>query len=297
MRPDSPPLARALPPLLLGLIGFAGPAAAQDYQGARLLGFGGARRALGTTTEALFSNPAGLVFGKVYDLELGYADSFRETDRRLGLAVADGQAGSFAGGVALTYGRFSPPDDIGGEGLLEGLRFDTAIGIPIGASFAVGFQTRYMDHNRIEAGPEAVGSSGLGFDLGLLWMIFDGLAVGATVKNFTDQPQPGIPRAWGAGLGYQNGPFNVEVNVDHEWERADPTYALSAGAIIADRVPLRVGVGFEPDGEQVTLSVGTGLQMSQIGLDLAYRQIVNPRQDGPDADNRIFMASVRVTVF
>jgi hypothetical protein len=285
--------------LTLALFGGASRGRAQSFEGAALLGFGGARRALGTGNVALFSNPAGLAAARRYDIELGYADDFREADRRVSLAIADGQAGPVAGGVALTYERLRPPDLVKGPRRLEGLRFDVATAVPVAEGFFLGAGSRFADYRLIDGDEEIEdgGSSAFAFDLGLQWRIAEGFAAGATLRNFTAAEQPGLPRAWGAGLGYQGGPFSVEVDIEHAWESRDPRYTGSAGFVLAERVPLRAALTFDQETDAFTLSVGAGFQVDRFGIDLGYRQTLNPDAAGEDADGRLFVASVRVIAF
>ncbi|MEL6186962.1 MAG: hypothetical protein AAFU79_20240 [Myxococcota bacterium] len=284
--------------LLCGMGGTA-PAWAQAYEPPRLLGFAGAQRALGTGNDALYQNPAGLAFSGSYEVEIGYADDFREADRRVTLSIADGQAGEFAGGLGLTYARFRPAGETEGDRRLDGLRFDVGLAAMLGRTLAVGVTTRFGDY-RLLAGDDEVpdgGTSALTFDVGLQWQLGQGFSVGGLVRNLTSESQPGMPRAWGAGLGYRSGPLLAEVDVDHAWETVAPVYSGTVGFIIAEQFPLRVGTSFDSETERFSISGGAGFVVDRIAVDLAYRQRIDPVASGEDADERLFAVSFRVRAF
>lgn len=275
------------------------PVLAQDYEGARLLGLADAQRALAVGNDAIFVNPAGLAFTPTYEVELGYADDLRESDRRLNLSIADGQSGPIAGAIALTYGLFRPPLFASGDYRLEGLRLDIAAAFQLAQGFAFGGSVRFADY-RLLFGEEEIengGSSGFAFDLGSQWQLGGGLSLGVTLQNLSNTNQPDLPRAWGAGLGWRTGALLLEVDVDHAWEVRDPIYSLAAGYVFGERFPIRAGVSYLQGSEEVAISVGAGLAVERIGLDLAYRQIVDPRRSASDADERLFVLSFRIRVF
>lgn len=275
------------------------PAWAQPYEPARLLGFGQARRALGSGSDAIFVNPAGLSFSPTYELEASYADDFRSADRRVSVSVADGQAGEVSGGLALTYNRFRPPDEPDGDLRLEGLRFDVGTSLALSPGFALGATGRYADY-RLLQGDEALdgqGESGFGFDLGFQWRLADGLALGGTMQNVTAVGRPRLlPRAWGAGVGFRTGAFTIEADVSHAWESEDPRYTGAVGYVLG-QFPLRLAVTYSQETSEVLISGGAGVTYDKIALDVGYRQAVNPRGDETDADQRLFVATLRVRVF
>lgn len=271
---------------------------AQAYAPPRLLSLGGAQRALGSGNDALFQNPAGLAFSGSYEIELGYADDARESDRRVALSVADGQAGEIAGGLSIMYGRFRPPGQVEGSQRLDGIRFDAATALRASQGFAIGVATRYGDYRLLDGEMEVEngGSSAFSIDVGILWQIAEGISIGGTMQNVTADSQPGLPRTWGAGVGYQGGPFMIEIDVEHEWELRAPEYALGAGFTISDRFPLRAGVSFNQETERFTVSAGAGFSVDRIAFDVAYRQGVDL---GPeeDADGRLLVASFTIRAF
>lgn len=277
----------------------AAEAQAQDYQGARLLGFSRARRALGFGNDALYVNPAGLSFAKTYEIELGYADDLRDTDRRINLGIADAQSGDVAGALSATYGKFRPDGQYEGSQRLEGLRFDVGAAALISPQMAIGTTARYSDYRLLDGDEEIEGggSNGFSFDVGYQWRLSEGVAIGLVIQNITAAEQPGIPRAWAAGLGYQTGSFTLEVDVDHAWETSDPEWTGSLGYILAEKFPLRGGFTYVQETDDFRFSVGAGLMIDQIGFDVAYQQVIGPSATGTDADERILAASFRIFAF
>src|SRR5262249_48843299 len=79
-----------------------------EIESARATAMGGAMRALGNGTTALYSNPAGMTLTRVYHLE-GMAAIWPESRRQsYGAAAVDSVTGRLAGGLAGQYGSLDP---------------------------------------------------------------------------------------------------------------------------------------------------------------------------------------------
>ncbi len=272
---------------------------AQAYTSPRSLSLGRAQRALAFGNDAIYINPAGLNATPSYELELGYADDIRGSDRRINLSVADGQSGRVAGALALTYERFRPPEYAEGRRRLEGIRFDVASAVPLGRGMGFGAVARYSDYRLLDGDDEVEngGAAGFTFDAGLQWRLGDGIALGATIQNISAAEVPDLPRAWGAGVGFRNGPVMVEVDIYHPWETRDPEYSAGAAMVLAKRFSFRLGIRYIQGSDDVALSGGMGLINKRFSFDVGYQQIVGPSRQGKDADERMIAGAVRVHVF
>lgn len=285
--------------ILGGLVLGPDLARAQGYVPARLLGFGGAQRALGTGNDAIYSNPAGLTAVKSYEIEAGYSDDLRGSDRRINASIADGKTGRVAGGLAFTYERFRPPEFFEGQRRLEGIRLDVATAIPLGQGMSLGGVGRYSDYRLLDGDEEIEngGDSGFSFDAGLQWAVGGGVSLAATIQNISDVEIPELPRAWGAGIGYRNNSLLFEVDVYHPWETQDPVYTGAAGIILAQKYSLRSGVSYFQGSDDVQIAFGAGAAFDRISIDAAYQQIIDPTRVGRDADDRRLVFSFRVRAF
>ena len=74
-----------------------------EIQSPRALAFGGAQVALGTSTTALFLNPANLPLARVYHFEALAAVSPEAQRQSYGGAVVDSSTSSLAGGLTGTW--------------------------------------------------------------------------------------------------------------------------------------------------------------------------------------------------
>lgn len=285
----------------LGIL-FASPAAvfAQTYEGAQMIGFAESIRALGTSNDAIYVNPAGIALGGTYSLEIGYLDDFRGSDRRLNASIIDSQAGPVAAGLAYTYTRRRPDDLPEANERLEGHRAELALAGRVAETAAIGLSVRYLTFDRRDPFTEARnddGFSALTLDAGLQWRIWQGLAIGLVGYNLTNSDRPELPISWGAGVGYLYDAFSIEADVRYNAQIGNPRYSLGAGYVVAQSFPVRAGVAYDRDTKEWDLSVGVGVALERIGIDIAYRQTVNPNGSASDRDARIFAAALRAIFF
>ncbi len=284
---------------IVTLLGLVSPEAkAQQYEGAKLLGFGEARRALADGNDAIYVNPANLSRSGVYSLELGYLDDLRDSDRRVNISIADGQAGDVTGGLAYTYSVKRPSGDANSKRRWEGYRLDIATAYKLTQGFFLGASMRYLNYSMKEDGQDLGPKiNDFNVDVGLNWTLFDGLSLGLVGYNLANSENKEMPIAWGLGLGYQAGSFVVEADVYYNAQQGDPRFSGSLGYTIADTVPLRAGLGWIRDSEEYELSIGTGIIFDQLSLDAGYRQVINPSQEGEYADQRVFAIAARLALF
>jgi hypothetical protein len=283
---------------LLGAVAPLAPAAvarAQSFEGARLLGFGGAQRALAGGNDALFVNPAGLAMARAYTLEAGYIDDLRGSDRRFSGSVVDSQAGPVAGALAYTYFSRRPDGVPDGEDRVAGHRVDVGVAFPLTEDLALGTAARYLNYRVDGAGARR--ERGFSVDVGLGWRIAEGLQLGVVGHDLAAGDRPETPTTWGGGLGWApGGGLSLEVDALHDPRAKAVVLGGAAGYVLADRVPLRLGVTRDGRTGAWVVSGGLGVQYEGLGLDVGYRQRVGAEGAAPDRDERLFAASLRLTV-
>src|SRR3954469_18063599 len=76
-----------------------------EFAGVRSLGMGGAHRALGTSNDTLYLNPAGMAIMKRYSVEASYAYDALFKLTEVGGSIVDSKSGPVAGGVGYTHER------------------------------------------------------------------------------------------------------------------------------------------------------------------------------------------------
>lgn len=284
---------------LIFLLSGISEAYATSWLGARLTGFAQARRAWARGSDALVINPAGLALSPSYTVELGYADDFRESDRRVHVSITDGQAGPVAGGVGYTYGKLRPFNFFDDEDRLEGHRFEGALAFGIFEGAALGVNLRGLIY---EAQP-AEGSTGedleeFTFDVGFQWKVNEQVAIALTGQNLTNIQRLEAPLLATAAVGLTFDAFTIESDVTYNAFLSDVLVAVGAGYTFAEVVPIRAGFLYDLQQQEAGLSFGAGIQAGRFGLDLAYIQrITNISSDETDDDERVFVASIRLVAF
>ena len=274
-------------------------AEAQFYEGARLLGYGQAQRALMTSNDAIYINPAGLAMSRQYVVESGYVDDFRGSDRRFNGSVIDTQAGPLAGGLAYTYSRRRPDNVEAGDIRLEGHRIDVALASVLTREAAFGMNVRYLNMERSEDGNDI---SGTGFgvfniDAGFQYRVNPNLSVGLVGYNLVKNDRAEMPIQLGGGVGLETEMFTGEVDLLYDFQVENLQVSFGGGLILYKALALRGGGTWDQEGNVWSLSVGAGFFVRRLGIDLGYRQALNASGPGDDADDRVFAVTLRAQVF
>lgn len=286
------------------LLGLSAPAQAQQWASPRVVATAHSQRALGVGTDGLFMNPGGLAFPGAYFGEVGYADDLREDDRRINLSLTDSAINSLvAGGVALSYGRSRPQGPPDGDVLFEGYRIDGGLALRGGDQFGLGVVVTGYDFNRLEDGFLADDQSRdlveVTVDVGFQWLITPQFKIGVVGQNLTNPQRNEVPLTVAAGIGLILGAFSVEGSGMWENREASDRWTASLGAsyIIQELVPLRAGVLYDFEQEEVGLSGGLGIQAGRISFEAAYQSRVSNASDYRDDDERMLVGSLRVQFF
>ena len=274
-------------------------AGAQTYEGARLLGFADARRALATANDSIYVNPAGMAMGRLYSLELGYFDDLLGSDRRFNASVVDSQAGPLAGGLAYTYSKRRPDDAASPDQRLQGHRAELSLAKRIAESAAIGATVRYLSFESTvgDQSVEESGFSAIQFDVGIQWRLSQGLSLGLVGYNLTNSDRPEMPISWGAGIGWQSGVLSLEADVRYNAQVGEPRYSFAGGVVLGESLLLRGGGTFDYASRTWAISAGAGVNVERIAFDIGFRQRLGDRVLEGYGDERVFGVSVRMMVF
>jgi len=313
---------RALPWLSVALIAraaHADPAVTSPEQGydlgempnPRAIAFAGAQTALGTSTTAIYQNPANLALARVYHFE-GFAAVTPEARRQTyGGAVVDSSTSKLAGGLAGSW-NLQDPDGIN----RTWTDFRLSLAYAVGDRLAVGATGRYLRVDQSSSyGPlsysQDYASGGGGpilnnftFDLGATVTPFEGLRLGVAGHNLTNPGNSLAPTTVQGGIGYGMELFSVEADAMADfttWGATRGRYMLGGEAFLAGHVPLRLGYRYDDGSKTHGLAAGLGYVEKAWSIEvgarhdvagdnpatvvvLSFRFFYNPEGDGGSLD-------------
>ena len=258
----------------------------QEIETPRLTATNGATRALSSSTEALFGNPANMSASRVYHLS-ALAQIWPESRRQsYGAAAVDsiGSSARVAGGLGATY---NTQDTDGINRKWTDLRF--ALSYPFSEQFYLGVGGRYVRLTQNGEGPlgASVASSGLpgqrivsGFalDAGATFKASNGLALSVVGVNLNNPGNAFQPMSVGGGIGFGKELFSIESDVVADFTTWDRTTvrAMAGGEFLAgDHFPLRVGYRYDDGAKSHSISGGLGYIDTQFAAEIAVRRVVS----------------------
>jgi len=291
-------LARSLASAVaLCVVSFAGAASADpssttpaqgydsgEVQHPRALALAGAQTALGTSTNAIFNNPAKLPFARVYHFEGLAAVSPEARRQSYGGAIADSSTSRVAGGFGGTWSQMDPD---GIKRTWTDLRL--AIAYPLADRVAVGLTGRYLRLSQSVAsgplGPSYISDGTNGqpivntftFDAGLAIAPIDGLKVGVLGKNLTVPNNGVVPTQGVLGIGYSKSVVAVELDalVDFTtYSAARARYMGGVEVFVADRFPIRAGYRYDDGLKTHAVTGGVGFVERKYSIELGVRRDV-----------------------
>jgi len=265
--------------------------------GARATALGQAAVADGGTTEAIFWNPAGLAEMRRTELALHHYAAFFGTGDAFVVAVPAAGLGTFAvAAYIVDYGQFDV-EPIGGGSpigniLARNLALEASYATVLGAGVSAGITYKLIQFRVDCTGdcsnvPTAVGTTHA-IDLGIRFALPGDLPIiiGASVRNIgfklqvNNQAQAdALPTRAQAGISWivfrpaaaVEG-FDVKVLADVQGSVGEgtPKPATLIGVETGVRDALRVRAGYAfVDSQQRGPSLGLGLKVGRLGLDLA----------------------------
>lgn len=252
--------------------------------GARGLAMGGAHYALGTSTSAIYGNPANLAVARVYHLEAlgGMSPEARRTT--LGGAIADSSTSRLAGGLAVNWNMLDP----------DRLRRSwtdvrMALAFPLADMISIGATGRYLRSSQAtQQGPfgASLASDGtkgeplfseLTFDAGVTVAPATGLRIGLVGKNLTNPGTALVPTLVGGGVGYMSSAFSLEAGGLADFTSFTQTSGrvmVGGEVFVIDRVPLRAGYRVDTGTKTQSVSLGVGYVDHKWSAELGGRRDV-----------------------
>lgn len=285
------------------------PSVAYNYgenETPRSAAMGGALRAMGTGTTALFLNPATLPEARLYHVE-AIGQVTPETNRQVyGGTVVDSVTSRLAGSFSFVGGWV---DKAGLNRNFLDMRLGLAY--PITDRLLVGLTGRYFKLSQSGLGPLGMSAvsgglpdpssatptpgpqgrlaviNNLTFDVGLVAKPTDSIFVAAVGQNLTYPKNGLMPTTVGGGLGYANEVFSIEADgiADlNSWDK--PTARVGAGAeyLVAGVVPIRAGYRFDQGAKLNTVSLGSGYIGTFFSIEAAVKRTIS----SPGATTMVF---------
>lgn len=274
-----------------------------EYETPRSLAMGGALRALGNGTTAIFFNPANMSLTRLYHIEA--SGSIRpEATRAIGTATAIDSITSstkVAGGAAFSVGLEDPKSVENPEGLDRTFTdFRSAVAYPIADKVFIGLGFRYLRMIQDGFGPldqsslerYSPVSGGLlqakgqrdpfvdtwTLDAGITARIGQSLHIGVVGQNLTHPGHSLLPTTVGGGIGYGNKDFSIEVDglADFDsWTTVTGRFMGGGEYLVAHKVPLRIGYQYDQGANVHSVSGGVGYVSTEVGVELGVRRTLS----------------------
>jgi hypothetical protein len=261
------------------------PPRVADLGGARSMAMGSAFRAVGTSNDTLWFNPAGMAATSRYQLDTTGYLSFGRPYGGFGASIMDSTNGPVALGFMVDRFIQGPGGD-----RFTSTSYHLSLAVPIGEYLAVGITAKWLHqldlirHNAVTA------------DVGLLFK-YQILKVALVGANLVDVRSDQVPRRFSLGLAVGHEEF-VQGSLDAVLDlstRPDPSFTLGAGVewLAYKFVTLRGGYMEDRIRPGHFLSGGVGLfGPPGIGVDVGYRH-----QLGGSNPDRTLLVSFKVQPF
>ncbi len=258
----------------------------QEIETPRLTATNGATRALSSSTEALFDNPANMSAARVYHLA-ALAQIWPESKRQsYGAAAVDsvGSSARVAGGIGATY---NTQDTDGINRKWTDIRF--ALSYPFSDSFYLGVAGRYLTLSQSGTGPLGASAAsgglsdqhivrGFAFDAGATIKPTEGLSLAIVGTNLNNPGTGFQPMGLGGGIGFGKELFSLEADVAADFTTWDRTTLRAMGGgevLLGDHFPLRAGYRYDDGAKNHSVSGGIGYVDTSFGAELAFRRVVS----------------------
>jgi hypothetical protein len=258
----------------------------EEIETPRITATNGATRALSSSTEALFDNPANMSVARVYHLT-ALAQIWPESGRQsYGAAAVDsvGSSSRLAGGVGATY---NTQDTDGIDRRWTDIRF--AMSYPFSDQFYMGVAGRYLMLSQNGDGPlgTSLASGGLagekivraiGFDAGATFKPTDGLSLSIVGSNLNNPGNGFQPMSVAGGIGFGKELFSLEGDIAADFTSyAKTTARAMAGGevLLGDHFPIRAGYRYDDGAKSHSVSGGLGYIDTTFGAEIAVRRVVS----------------------
>lgn len=242
--------------------------APRDFVPSRALAVG-ASRAMALGNEAIYLNPAGLALDRRYTMQLDYSHVPGEDWGGNGVTVSIADSISNPKlPMGISYRYLSAKS---GDVQTKGAITDLALAHPIASWLLVGARMSYLTY--VEGGRDFKQFTG---DVGLMGLVGP-LTLSAVGFNLIQVDSPNAARGVSTGVALGDG-HRYRIGADVRWEWANPkaaavtSYAAGAEYLLANAIPLRVGLDWDEVRQARYWSLGAGFLTAQFGADISYRR-------------------------
>lgn len=294
--------------LLVCLSGARRANAQADYVGTRALGMGEALRANAAGAAGPLLNPAGMSLSRGYVIEAAYGFRIEDLGHHAFVSIVDSVTSRVAAGLFYEYIHANPKLGFNWAGgrvdeaklTREGHAAGLSLSMALGERFLLGATIKYLHFDTTAPLPDGTvpasisldSVNGVTFDVGLLVKIHPKFNLAAVGYNLWDHGSRESPASLGLALSFMPLP-SLSINFDAVtnftgyktaiYDPANPavvkgydfraTARLGPGLewLIANKVPLRVGVIYDTGLRGTYVTAGTGYFARSWAIDLSYR--------------------------
>ena len=240
---------------LLLILAFIAPSVAtagifENHAGVRSAAMGGAQRAIGSSNEAIYLNPASMAAFRRFGIDMELAYEKPKNLRRMRITAVDSKTSAMAAGIG-----YETIDNI--EGLPSLKRTSVALAYPLGQYLFFGSTGHYITGSRLE-GEEETPLELFNTDVGITLNLSDILQFGMSWHNVLETDERALsPESMGFGLAGGNeifvGALDVRLLDDEDGNR-QTTYHAGAELFLAGAIPVRLGYTQKPEEADPTKS-------------------------------------------
>ncbi|WP_394835291.1 hypothetical protein LVJ94_53220 [Pendulispora rubella] len=256
-----------------------------EVQSPRSVAMGGAQNATGTSTTALWLNPANLPYTRVYHFEAlaTFSPDARRTN--FGGAIADSSTSKVSGAFGGVWSQLDPD---GARRQWTDLRL--ALALPLGDQISIGVTGRYLRVNQsVASGPfrDSYVSDGtrgdplfsqFTFDAGVTVQPVPGLFFGLVGHNLTNPGTALAPTTLAGGVGYMRPQlFTLEANALADfttWKGTRGRLMFGGEFVVMEHVPLRAGYRYDAGQRAHSVSAGIGYLDKKWSVEISGRRDV-----------------------
>lgn len=254
----------------------------------RMMALGGRAEALGTSTSAMFANPAAIVGSRSFHTD-GYFLWDPTVNRFMGgSSVIDSTRSLFAAGFAYLYDSTATSNSSGVATDTRSVH-DGRVNVSLGfANHAIGIggSVRYLN---VSGGPLAQTGSTLGtgpwggftFAAGLYFKPVQALQISVMGNNLNNPETTAAPLSVSGGLAFTPVPvFSAVADVLFDFRSAATPRGLYSGGLelfLANHYAIRAGYQYDDiRGGNHTVTGGLGYLHRDFGVEFGMRQMVHP---------------------
>ena len=214
----------------------------EGFAGVRSAAMGGAQRAVGSSNEAIYLNPASMAAFQRFGIDMEIAYEQPEDMRRMRITAVDSKTSTIAAGVGYeTIER--------AEGLPKLRRTSVAVAYPLGQYIFFGSTGHYITGTKLTGDDESALEL-FNADVGLSLNLSDVLQLGMSWHNVLDTDEPGLaPESMGFGLAAGTdvlvGAFDVRFRDGADGERLT-SYHVGSELFFGGALAARLGYVNQP---------------------------------------------------